>query len=66
MKANAVRQMMPNEILDAVNLLPQHRTFVEIRDYMLQQVRQRHNSINMSQMSSNVAKFETEEQESDS
>ena len=40
-KANAVRHMMPKEILDAVNLQPQYRTFVEIRDYMLQQARQR-------------------------
>ena len=40
-KANAMRRMMPTEILDAVNLQPQSRTFVEIRDYMLQQARQR-------------------------
>ena len=40
-KANAMRHMMPKEILDAVDLQPQHRTFVEIRDYMLQQARQR-------------------------
>ena len=31
-KANATRHMMPKEILDAVNLQPQYRTFVEIRD----------------------------------
>ena len=36
-----MRHMMPKEILDAVNLQPQYRTFVEIRDYMLQQARQR-------------------------
>ena len=41
MKANAMRHMMPKEILDAVELQPQHRTFSEIRDYMLQQARQR-------------------------
>ena len=40
-KANAMRHMMPKEILDAVNLQPQYRTFVEIRDYMLHQARQR-------------------------
>ena len=40
-KANAMRHMMPKEILDAVNLQPQYRTFAEIRDYMLQQARQR-------------------------
>ena len=40
-KANAVRHMMPKEILDAVNLQPQYRTFVEIRDHMLQRARQR-------------------------
>ena len=40
-KANAVRHMMPNEILDAVNLQPQYRTFVEIRDYMFKEARQR-------------------------
>ena len=39
-KANAMRHMMPKEILDAVNLQPQYRTFVEIRDYMVQQARQ--------------------------
>ena len=31
---------LPKEILDAADLQPQHRTFVEIRDYMLQQARQ--------------------------
>ena len=36
-KANAMRHTMPKEILDAVNLQPQHRTFVEIRDYMWRQ-----------------------------
>ena len=41
MKANATRHIMPKEILDAVNLQPQYRTFVEIRDYILQQARQR-------------------------
>ena len=40
-KANAMRQKIPTETLDAVNLQPQYRTFVEIRDYMLQQARQR-------------------------
>ena len=40
-KANAVRHMMPKEIFDAVDLQPQYRTFSEIRDYMLQQARQR-------------------------
>ena len=40
-KANAMRHMMPKEILDAVDLQPQYRTFSEIRDYMLQQARQR-------------------------
>ena len=40
-KANAMRHMMPKEILDAVDLQPQYRTFLEIRDYMLQQARQR-------------------------
>ena len=40
-KANAMRHMMPKENLDAVNLQPQYRTFVESRDYMLQQARQR-------------------------
>ena len=33
--------MMPKEILDAVDLQRQYRTFSEIRDYMLQQARQR-------------------------
>ena len=32
---------MPKEILEAVDLQPQYRTFSEIRDYMLQQARQR-------------------------
>ena len=36
-KANAMRHMMPKEILDAVKLQPRYRTFVEIRDYMLHQ-----------------------------
>ena len=36
-----MRHMMPKEILDAVNLRPQYRTFVEIRNCMLQQARQR-------------------------
>ena len=40
-KANAMRHMMPKEILHATDLQPQHRTFSEIRDYMLQQARQR-------------------------
>ena len=40
-KANAVRHMMPKEILDAVNLQSQYRIFVENRDYMLQRARQR-------------------------
>ena len=40
-KANAMRHMMPKEILDAVDLQPQCRTFSEIRDCMLQQARQR-------------------------
>ena len=40
-KANAMRHMMSKEILDAMNPQPQYRTFVEIRDYMLQQARQR-------------------------
>ena len=40
-KANAMGHMMPKEILDAVDLQPQYRTFSEIRDYMLQQARQR-------------------------
>ena len=39
--ANAMKHMMPKEILDAVDLQPQCRTFSEIRDYMLQQARQR-------------------------
>ena len=39
-KANAMRHMMPKEILDAVNLKPQYRTFVEIRDYTWQKARQ--------------------------
>ena len=39
-KANAMRHMMRKEILDA-DLQPQYRTFSEIRDYMLQQARQR-------------------------
>ena len=42
MKASAMRHMMPpKEILDAVDLQPQCRTFSEIRVYMLQQARQR-------------------------
>ena len=41
MNANAMRHMMPKEILEAVDLQPQYRTFSEIRDYMLQQARQR-------------------------
>ena len=40
-KANAMRHMMPKEILDAANQQPQYRTFVEIRDHMLQLARQR-------------------------
>ena len=41
-KANAVRHMIPKEILDAVGLQPEYRTFFsEIRDCMLQQARQR-------------------------
>ena len=40
-KSNALRHMMPKDILDAVDLQPQYRTFSEIRDYMLQQARQR-------------------------
>ena len=40
-KANAMRHVMQKKTLDAVNLQPQYRTFVEIRDYMLQQARQR-------------------------
>ena len=39
-KANAMRHMMPKEILEAADLQPQYRTFSEIRDYMLQQARQ--------------------------
>ena len=38
-KANAIRHLMPKEILDAVDLQPQYRTFSEIRDYMLQRQR---------------------------
>ena len=40
-KANAMRHMMPKEILEAADLQPQYRTLSEIRDYMLQQARQR-------------------------
>ena len=40
-KANAMRHMMPKEILEAVDLQPQYRTFSETQDYMLQQARQR-------------------------
>ena len=40
-KANAMRHMMPKEILDAVELQPPYRTFSEIRDNMLQQARVR-------------------------
>ena len=40
-KANAMRHMMPKEILDAVGLQPQYRTFSDIRYHMLQQARQR-------------------------
>ena len=40
-KANATRHMMPKDILDAVDLQSQYRTFSEVRDYMLQQARQR-------------------------
>ena len=36
-----MRHMMPTEILDAVDVQPQYRTFPEISDYMLQQARQR-------------------------
>ena len=93
---------MPKEILDAVELQPQYRTFTEIPNYMLQQARQRADvyvgdvchptkkngtvaprastntgtptatkaktpvSMDVSQMSSNVSKPETDEQESDS
>ena len=39
-KANAMRHMMPKEILEA-DLQPRYRTFSEVRDYMLQQARQR-------------------------
>ena len=39
-KANAMRHMVPKEILAAADLQPQYRTFSEIRDYMLQQARQ--------------------------
>ena len=45
-KANAMGHMMPKEILDAVDLQPQCRTFSEIRDYMLQQARQRADGTN--------------------
>ena len=41
MKPNAMRHMMPKEILDAADLQPQYRTFSKIRDCMLQQARQR-------------------------
>ena len=41
MKANATRHVMPKESLDAVNLQPKYRTFVETRDFMIQQARQR-------------------------
>ena len=34
---NAMRHMMPKDILDASDVQPQYRTFSEIRDYMLQQ-----------------------------
>ena len=96
-----MRHMMPKEILDAVDLQPRYRTFSEIRDYMLQQARQRadvyvedvchstnkvgtvtprvsENSstpaatkattpvpMDVSQMSSNVSKPETDKQERD-
>ena len=40
-KANALNHMMPKKMLDAADLQPQYRTFSEIRDYMLQQARQR-------------------------
>ena len=36
-----MRHMMPKELLDAVDLQPQYRTFSEIRVNMLQQARQR-------------------------
>ena len=39
MKANAIKHTMPKEILDAVDLQPQYRTFSEVWDYMLQQAR---------------------------
>ena len=39
-KANAMRHTMPKDILDAVDVQPQSRTFSEIRDYLLQQARQ--------------------------
>ena len=101
-KADAMRHMMPKETLDAVELQPQYRTFSAIRDYMLQQARQRadvyvggvcHSTkkvgtvtprvsantnnppatkakapvpMDVSQMSSNVSKPETDERESDS
>ena len=101
-KANAMRHMMPKEILDALDLQPQYRAFSEIREYMLQQARQRANAyvgdvchstkkvgtvtsrvsartrtlflpqvtapvpLDVSQMSSNLSKPETDEQESDS
>ena len=40
-KANAIRHMMPKEILDAVDLQPQYSTFSPIQDHMLQQALQR-------------------------
>ena len=40
LKANAMRHMMPSEILNALNLQPQYRTFSEFFYYMLQQARQ--------------------------
>ena len=97
-----MKHMMPKEILDVVDLQPQYCTFSEIRDYMLQQTRQRadvcvgdvcHSTekvgtvtlrvsadtnnppatkatarvpMDVSQMSSNVSKPETEGEESDS
>ena len=100
--ANAMRHVVPKEVLDAVHLQPQYRTFSEIRDCMLQQARQRadvyvgvvcHSTkkigtitprastntnnptatkvsapfvMDVSQMSSNVSKTETVEQENDS
>ena len=36
-----MRHMMPKEILDAVDLQRQYRTFSGTRDYMLQRARQR-------------------------